>query len=132
MPFKKGQPRPATSGRKKGIPNKATTEVKAAIQQAFEEVGGHIYLRTLASKYPNIFCTLLGKIIPTEIKAELSGPGGGPMVSEVTVEHHAPPAAVEPAPGGSDRGQAHPAVPPGPVSRVAVNGAVHSGAGGDS
>jgi hypothetical protein len=37
------------AGRKKGSPNKLTADVKAAITEAFEEVGGTDYLKTVAS-----------------------------------------------------------------------------------
>lgn len=59
-------------GRKKGTPNKNTAELKAAIMAAFDEAGGQEYLVTVARDDPKTFCTLLGKVLPAELKAELS------------------------------------------------------------
>lgn len=69
--FKKGQPRPKGAGRKKGQANRMTVAVKEAIMNAFEEVGGEKYLVNVAHNDPKTFCTLLGKILPAEIKAEM-------------------------------------------------------------
>jgi hypothetical protein len=121
MAFKKGDPKPANGGRKKGVPNKVPAEVKVAVQMAFEKVGGYRYLMTVAEKQPQVFCTLLAKIIPTEVKAEITGANGGPLVTEVVIEHHAA-APVEPAPVGSGGRETHAPLPPGPVPRVAVDG----------
>lgn len=60
-----------TGGRKKGTPNKSTAQVKDAILQAFDEVGGANYLMAVALKDPKTFCGLLGKVLPQEVKAEL-------------------------------------------------------------
>jgi len=73
--FKKGVPRSANSGRLKGVPNKTTVQVKEAILNAFETCGGVNYLVMVALNDPRTFCTLLGRVLPTE----LSGPGGGPI-----------------------------------------------------
>lgn len=59
-------------GRKKGTPNVATTRVKSAIMEAFEELGGKEYLLTVAREDPKTYCTLLAKVLPAEIKTELS------------------------------------------------------------
>lgn len=62
-----------TGGRTKGTPNKTTAQVKEAILRAFEKVGGASYLEKVAQEDPKTFCTLLGRVLPTEI----SGPEGG-------------------------------------------------------
>src|SRR5262249_54061605 len=64
------------SGRKKGTPNKLTTDVKAAIMEAFCEARGAGYLRKIAKSHPQVFCALLGKILPpqTQISGEPSNP----------------------------------------------------------
>jgi hypothetical protein len=64
---------PKTGGRKKGTPNKATADVRDAITQAFERAGGADYLHRLATEDPRTFCTLLGKIIPTQIAGDEDG-----------------------------------------------------------
>ena len=62
------------AGRKKGVPNKLTADVKAAIMQAFNEVGAAEYLRKLARSDPRTFCTLLGKVLPTQVTADSNNP----------------------------------------------------------
>lgn len=53
-------------GRKKGTPNKATRDMKAAIMEAFELAGGVEYLHMLANDEPRTFATLLAKVLPNE------------------------------------------------------------------
>ena len=53
-------------GRKKGTPNRATHDMKAAILEAFERAGGADYLTMLAKTEPRTFVTLLAKILPNE------------------------------------------------------------------
>ena len=56
------------------MPNKLTADVKAAIMAAFSEVGGEEYLRSVAYSDPRTFCTLLGKILPTQIAGDPDAP----------------------------------------------------------
>ena len=63
-----GKPGP---GRKPGVPNKLTADVKAAIERAFNEVGGSEYLVRQAKENPQAFLTLLGKILPRDMKIDL-------------------------------------------------------------
>ena len=58
------------AGRKKGSPNKLSADVKAAIMAAFDEVGDADYLKTVAQTDPRTFCTLLGKILPTQVAGD--------------------------------------------------------------
>ena len=62
-----GAGEPETGGRQAGTPNKMTASVKAAILAAFDEVGGEAYLVKVANEDPRTFCTLLGKVLPTEL-----------------------------------------------------------------
>lgn len=55
------------AGRRKGIPNKLTMDVKKAIFAAFEKAGGENYLYRLSQDDPRTFCTLLGKTVPAAI-----------------------------------------------------------------
>ena len=64
---------PKTGGRKAGTPNKVTAQVKEAILKAFDKVGGTDYLVKVAKTDPRTFCTLLGRILPAELSAEISG-----------------------------------------------------------
>ena len=59
-----------TGGRRAGTPDRIGAEVRAAILDAFVQVGGSSYLVRVANEYPAVFCTLLGKILPTEIAAD--------------------------------------------------------------
>jgi len=67
----------AGMGRPKGSLNKVTTSVKEAIEAAFSGVGGHEYLMRQAEENPVAFMSLLGKIIPARVHAELTGKNGG-------------------------------------------------------
>lgn len=62
-------------GRKKGVPNKLTMEIKDAIKQAFDEVGGVEYLKRVAVEEPKVFCALISKIVPAEIAGTLTHKG---------------------------------------------------------
>jgi hypothetical protein len=64
----KGKPGP---GRKSGVPNKLTMDVKAAIEAAFKQAGGAEYLAKQAKENPQAFMTLLGKILPRDMKIDL-------------------------------------------------------------
>lgn len=68
-------------GRPKGSKNKTTVAVKDAVLGALDEVGGRDYLVTVARENPRAFCALLGRLIPTEVKAE----HGGDVSHTVTV-----------------------------------------------
>ena len=70
MPFQKGN---KLSGSRRGTPNKVTQAVKDAVQTAFDEVGGADYLVQVAREDHKTFCALLGRVIPTQVNAELSG-----------------------------------------------------------
>lgn len=59
-------------GRPKGSPNKLTRTIKEAIELAFNEVGGPEYLARMAEEQPTAFMTLLGKVLPTQIDANVT------------------------------------------------------------
>ncbi len=63
------------AGRKKGIPNKLTSDIKAAISQAFDEVGSYKYLVKLSKENPQAFCMLLAKLVPPAMP-DVKGGGG--------------------------------------------------------
>jgi hypothetical protein len=65
----KGQPK--TGGRKRGTPNQTTSAVREALLEAFHKAGGVNYLTKLATDDPRTFCSLLAKIIPSEVKADV-------------------------------------------------------------
>lgn len=72
----KGKPGPPKGvrhgGRKKGTPNRMTTAIKEAVEQAFDRVGGVDYLVEMAYAEPKAFLTLLGRVLPTKIEADIT------------------------------------------------------------
>lgn len=68
-----------TGGRKAGVPNKITADIKALILSALDAVGGQAYLQEQAQKNPVAFMALLGKVLPLQV----SGEGGGPLLIQV-------------------------------------------------
>lgn len=74
------KPPAAGKGRKAGTPNKVTTALKEAILAAANAVGedgngrdGLLgYCKRLALKDPKSFSTLLGKVLPTQINADIN------------------------------------------------------------
>lgn len=61
-------------GLAKGTSNKVTAQVRDAILQAFDAEGGVDYLRGVAKRDPKTFCTLLGKVLPTQITGDEDNP----------------------------------------------------------
>lgn len=56
------------AGRPPGKPNKLTAEIKELIEGALHAVGGQSYLIGVAETNPAVFCALLGRIIPTDVR----------------------------------------------------------------
>lgn len=65
-----GRRRPpnAGKGRKKGVPNKVTASVKAALMEAFDLRGGVPALLTWAAENPSDFYKLWGRLAPQEMQ----------------------------------------------------------------
>jgi ribosomal protein S19E (S16A) len=59
-------------GRKKGVPNKVTGALKDMILQALENKGGVAYLEKQADENPTAFVTLLGKVLPLQVNADVN------------------------------------------------------------
>ena len=72
-------------GSRKGVPNKNTTELKAMISGALQDVGGRDYLARQAEENPTAFMGMLGKILPKEVKQEISGSIGVTVEPEVVI-----------------------------------------------
>lgn len=62
------------SGRKKGVPNKLTGDVKAMILEALENKGGVSYLEKQADANPVAFMTLVGKVLPLTVQGDPEQP----------------------------------------------------------
>jgi hypothetical protein len=77
MPAAKGtRPPSAGKGRKKGVPNKLSADVKAMVIGALHAKGGQEWLEQQMEKNPAAFLALLGKILPMQV----SGADDGPLV----------------------------------------------------
>ena len=83
-------------GRKKGTPNKRTTEVKAALQTAFEGIGGVKTLEGWANENKTEFYKLWGKMLPVEMKT----PEGSALLLKVIDLTGEPDAGDKPATDG--------------------------------
>jgi hypothetical protein len=70
MPRGGSRPGERRGGRKKGVPNKLTAEVRAAIMAAFDKAGGEQHLLTVARDDPHTFCALLQKILPMQVTGD--------------------------------------------------------------
>jgi hypothetical protein len=65
----------AGPGRPKGVSNKLTRTIRESIEAAFQGVGGPEYLMRQAEENPQAFMTLLGKIIPAQVQADVTSKG---------------------------------------------------------
>lgn len=61
----KGQPK--LGGRKKGTPNKLTSEIQTMILEALDKKGGVKYLEKQADEKPAAFLALVGKVLPLTV-----------------------------------------------------------------
>ena len=73
MESKVGASRKKTGGRKAGTPNKMTAELKEMILQALDGSGGIAYLQGVAASHPPAFLSLVGKVLPLQVNADVSG-----------------------------------------------------------
>ena len=71
-------------GRQKGSLNKQTAEVKDMILGALNAAGGMEYLHKQAIDNPGPFMALVGKILPRDVNANVSGGVVIQVVSEFT------------------------------------------------
>ena len=70
-------------GRAKGTPNKLTASLKDMILQALAGAGGIAYLQEQASKNPNAFLALVGRVLPLQVQ----GDKDNPLAVETRVVH---------------------------------------------
>lgn len=69
MPFKKGDPKPPSSGRKKGQQNHSTKAVREALLLCYDKIGGDSNFAVWALQNQTEFYKLWVKIMPTEVNA---------------------------------------------------------------
>ena len=55
---------------RRGPPEGLTANIKACIMAAFNDAGGKDYLVKVAKTDPRTFCTLLGKLLPTQVTGD--------------------------------------------------------------
>ncbi|CAB4124524.1 hypothetical protein UFOVP66_8 [uncultured Caudovirales phage] len=67
------KPPNAGKGRVKGVPNKLTGDMREMIRGALDDAGGREFLAEQARENPVAFLNLVGKIIPREIEAKVTG-----------------------------------------------------------
>lgn len=75
----------AGKGRPAGALNKSTKAVKEALQEAFEGMGGTTRLIEWAKEDPTEFYKLWAKLLPAEVKAEVTTIGDQP-VGKIQIE----------------------------------------------
>jgi hypothetical protein len=68
-------------GRPKGVPNKNTTAVKDMILAALNQAGGIEYLVRQSIENPTAFLTLVGKVLPLDVNANVQGQIGMPTIT---------------------------------------------------
>lgn len=75
----------AGKGRPKGVPNKSTAAIKDMLLASLDQAGGQAYFLRQAEENPNAYMALIGKIIPAEVKNQITGSDGGPIQHSVKV-----------------------------------------------
>lgn len=67
------KPPRAGMGRPKGSRNKTTAAVKDMILAALDKAGGMEYLYQQSEENPTAFLTLVGKVLPLQVDANVAG-----------------------------------------------------------
>ena len=80
--FERGSKALAGAGRPKGSKNRTTLQLKEAILNALDKVGGEQYLAKLAIENSSAFASLLGKILPHTLAPTSESDGGGKITFE--------------------------------------------------
>ena len=69
-------------GRKKGVPNKLTADIKSMVLEALNKTGGVEYLVRQSDENPVAFMSLVGRVLPLQV----SGDPDNPLTHKITVE----------------------------------------------
>lgn len=73
-----------TGGRQSGTPNKLSKALKEMILQALDEAhpdGAVEYLKTQATSNPTAFLSLVGKVLPMDVNANVNAVIGMPPIT---------------------------------------------------
>ena len=73
-------------GRPKGSPNKSTAAIKEMLLASLDAVGGTQYFIRQADENPTAYMSLMSKIIPSEVKKEITGADGGAIQHAIKVK----------------------------------------------
>lgn len=68
-------------GRPKGAQNKTTKAVKEMILAALDKAGGEEYLLKQSEENPTAFLTLVGKVLPLDVNANVTAQIGMPAIN---------------------------------------------------
>lgn len=74
QPVARRKPPAAGMGRRKGVPNKMTRQLKEMILEALDNAGGVEYLAAQAEENPTAFLTLVGKVLPLQLQGDKDNP----------------------------------------------------------
>ena len=66
--------RPKSGGRRRGTPNRLTTDLREMVLAALDKAGGQEYLVRQANENPKSFLALLGRLLPLQVGGHDSGP----------------------------------------------------------
>lgn len=61
------RPPNAGKGRKRGVPNKISGDLRAMVLGALDRVGGQAYLEEQARANPQAFLTMVGRCLPKQV-----------------------------------------------------------------
>lgn len=70
------------SGRPKGAKNKVSADAKQTLEECFSRLGGIDFMTVWAQENPDGFFKLWGKLVPTGVQLEQTGPGLEEMLEE--------------------------------------------------
>jgi len=76
MPFQPGERANKSKnlgGRPKGSLNSENRDIRLMIVEALHKSGGARYLQTQAAENPGAFLSLLGKVLPKDIRTQITG-----------------------------------------------------------
>ena len=72
MPFKKGEPRPKNSGRRRGTPNRHTANVREFLEGAAESIGGMQRLTAWIKESPEnekiFWSSMYMRLLPVQVR----------------------------------------------------------------